>query len=658
MADATNPPPPCVRLSVGITGHRAGHPAFAQNEAGVAAALTAIFAALDQAAAATPPLWSEDCRRPVRFHSLLANGTDQVAAELALARGWELVAPLPFGRRLNEAINALPVTVADARALANGDAPVDPHAATQAAAIRALMDQAHVFELAECDDDLAALFLAKLAAPDDFAKAQLFTAETSVRVAQAGRILIEQSDIIIGVWDGATTAHVGGTGHTITTALGMGAPVIWIDPAHPGDWRILRAPEALTARAMAAPEQDLAMLVTAALHPGDNDHPGIGTLDGERWRAGSNRLAHAYRRVETLFGSRTERSRFRSLRQTYAVASTRFDDGSDPAQLAAATGLASSDPGFADRVLTGILSRFRWADGVSAWLSDAYRGGMIINFVLSSLAVIGGMAYLPLGAHASKWAFALFELVLLAAILAITWAGQRHRWHGRWFETRRVAEYLRHAPLLMMLGVARAPGRWPRGSETSWPEFYARHVLRDVGLPRATVTATYLRTMLTGMIDAHVTSQRDYHMQKAEHLATVHHNLDRVSTLSFQLAVVSVALYLALRAAAGLGLMDSDAVDGAAKIFTLLGVSFPTIGAGIAGIRYFGDFERFAAISEVTAQKLDSVHARVTLLAAAPDSEIRFDRVAQLAHATDEIVFAEIENWQSVFGGKHMTVPV
>ena len=37
--------------------------------------------------------------------------------------------------------------------------------------------------------------------------------------------------------------------------------------------------------------------------------------------------------------------------------------------------------------------------------------------------------------------------LLLGAILAITWVGQRRRWHGRWFETRRVAEYLRHAPL-------------------------------------------------------------------------------------------------------------------------------------------------------------------------------------------------------------------
>lgn len=38
----------------------------------------------------------------------------------------------------------------------------------------------------------------------------------------------------------------------------------------------------------------------------------------------------------------------------------------------------------------------------------------------------------------------MIELPLLCVILAITALGQRKRWHGRWFETRRLAEYLRH----------------------------------------------------------------------------------------------------------------------------------------------------------------------------------------------------------------------
>ena len=82
------------------------------------------------------------------------------------------------------------------------------------------------------------------------------------------------------------------------------------------------------------------------------------------------------------------------------------------------------------------------------------------------------------------------------------------------------------------------------------------------------------------------------------------------------------------------------------------------MGGAFAGVHYFGDFERFAAISAITAEKLGDVETRIGFLLDAPDSEITYARVSGLAHAIDDIVVDEIENWQAVFGGKHITVPV
>jgi hypothetical protein len=183
-------------------------------------------------------------------------------------------------------------------------------------------------------------------------------------------------------------------------------------------------------------------------------------------------------------------------------------------------------------------------------------------------------------------------------------------------------------------------------------------VTREVGLPRAKVTPNYLRHALKTLLDTHVTQQRDYHHAKAKRLTAVHHNLDALSEWMFRLAVLSVAIYLGLQAAAWLKLFDKALLKELSKIFTFLGVLLPTFGGAIAGIRYFGDFERFAAISEVTAQKLDNVHARIALLLKAPDAAMDYGPVAELAHAADDIVVSEIENWQAVFGGKQMTVPV
>jgi hypothetical protein len=325
--------------------------------------------------------------------------------------------------------------------------------------------------------------------------------------------------------------------------------------------------------------------------------------------------------------------------------------------LAAARALHRCDSGSVERIESDVLPRFAWADGISSRLSDFYRGGMTINFTLSALAVVVGILYQPVAASDQKWVFATIEFLFLSLILLITWLGGRQRWHGRWFETRRVAEYLRHAPILLLLGVSRAPGRWPKGDDVSWPEFHARQVLRGCGLPQLAVSSAYLREGLKTLLLAHVVAQRDYHLEKAKRLSAVHHNLDRLSTRLFQLAVASVASYLALKLAA-LGLVPEHWPHSASYLFTFLGVALPTFGAAIAGIRYFGDFERFAAISEVTAAKLEGIRSRIELLLGATDERLDYARVSELVHATDDVVVSEIENWQAVFGGKHITVPV
>lgn len=660
---ALAPAAPRARFHVGVTGHRESNAAFAANRSRISAVLDQVLDTIG--AAATEGL-------PTRLHTLLADGADHLAAHAALARSWELVAPLPFGARLNAAINARPLTVEDGRALLAGAPPADAATRARAEAVLALGDAARVFELAEQDATIGEHFLAWLATPGAQGPAQALNALVSSRVALAARVMIEQCDLIIAVWDGLARHFVGGTGHTVVTALHLGAPVLWIDARAPEDWRLLRTPESLRAPAPDAADErtaELCAIVRDAMTPGkeqapsgahgqaqraDADDP-VARFSTETWKGRSHPLSHAYRRVEAMFGG--EGRAFRRLRQDYEPPNA-IGGGSGRDVLAALRSLPGADPGVAAEVETSVMRRFAWADGISARLSDIYRGGMTASFVLSGAAIIAGVMYLPFVSGEHKAPFAAAEFLLLLAILSITALGQRRRWHRRWFETRRVAEYFRHAPILLALGVARPPGRWPRGAETSWPEWYARQALREVGLPRTAVTPAYLRAALETLLDPHVTRQRDYHIAKAARLTSVHHKLDRVSEVSFVLAVASVALFLILLVAGRLGAVSHDALYAATKWFTLLGVVLPTLGASIAGIRYFGDFERFAAISRVTAEKLSGAHERMSLLLAAPPEALDYGEVADLAHAADEIVVSEIESWQAVFGGKQITVPV
>ena len=640
-------------LAIGITGHRASNPSFCAHAPAIAAALTDLFARIESIADGLP-----GTRGAVRLHSLLVDGTDQLAAECALAQGWELAVPMPFGAILNCAINARPATLDDAAALLAGRAASDPAVETKAAAIRAITARAQAFQLADRDAEIEALWRASLADPHNQDAARTFDALVSDNVALAGRAMIERSDFVIAVWDGKVANFPGGTGHTVTAALVMGAPVLLIDPAKPAAWRILSRPEELGHLGSVA-EADFTRLETIirAAVVVEGWEPGL--LSREKWRPRSSRAFGLYRRIESIFG---DGRWFGSLRATYEAPQA-IATGSGADVIAAAQAIPGGDPQVTRQLAEEVLPTFSWADGIASRLADAYRSGMCVNFVLAALAVMIGIAFLPTGLGEVKWAFALAELLLLGGILVMTAAGSRLGWHRRWFAMRRVAEYLRHAPALLLLGVARPTGRWPRrgghggASGSDWPEHFARHALRDVGLPRVAVTRDYLRAALGEAVLPYVAGQRAYHEAKAHRLERVHHGLDKAAETCFVLAVASVTAYLAIKGAGLAGWAPKSLAGDLSPLFTFLGVAFPTLGANLSGIRYFGDFERFGAISRVAAEKLAGIEARIGLLLSGAPSALTYSAAADLIHTLDEAVVEELASWQAVFGAKHLALP-
>ncbi|MBV1706079.1 MAG: hypothetical protein KGQ37_02600 [Hyphomicrobiales bacterium] len=176
---ASVPPLPQPTLQIGVIGHRALPDADLALLADKATeALAGIIAAARKAL--PEPARS---RLQLRCISSLAEGSDCLLTEAALAQGCALAAPLPFQR----ALYARDFT--DPAALARHE--------------RLLAQSASVYEI-----DAAG------------AKAESYLA--------ASRILLAQSDIVLAIWDGDAERGIGGTAQTIREALLADIPVLVI----------------------------------------------------------------------------------------------------------------------------------------------------------------------------------------------------------------------------------------------------------------------------------------------------------------------------------------------------------------------------------------------------------------------------------------------
>lgn len=188
-------------VSVGVTGHRRlPHADMERLADAVAEILEAIRSAAEVHLGPAPT--------PVacRLVSSLAAGADTLVAEVALSRGFALRCPLPFQR--------------DAYAR---DVPDGPERDRFFAALaRAEM----VHELDGIPGD-----------PDGY--------------LAAGRLVIEQSDVLLAVWDGRPERGVGGTGQIVREARRADLPVIVVEPAAPHRCRAVDSAMPAEPRALA-----------------------------------------------------------------------------------------------------------------------------------------------------------------------------------------------------------------------------------------------------------------------------------------------------------------------------------------------------------------------------------------------------------------------
>ena len=584
---------------MGVTGHRAdvlppdSIPALRSRIAGILTLVADAGAALFES---ERDCFADDPPR-LRFVSPVADGADQIAAEVALDLGWELQAVLPFGR-------------AEYRAsLANHGA-------------RERFDE--LLDRATCVLEL----------PGDRGR------ELDAYV-MTGRATVAHCDMLIAVWDGLPPRGRGGTGEVVQFAITRGTAVIHVPPEPDAQARLLwsafdptvltLADEPTVERPLDRPDVDALLQGLLMPPPDEQEQDFLKRFCHERLRRIRTRIEYPLLLAAAGVG------RFGSKDISAKHCEAQIRDEWQRHREGCADAHQISAP-------IDLLERaYSWADRLATHFAQTYRSGHIFNFVLGGVAVCLGLSAFM--APQYKFHFAAIELVITLAIILNAHIGTRNEWHRRWLDYRQLAERLRPMRSLKLLGVA-APD--PPGTEANpvpkrWIDWYASGIWRAIGCPSGSIDRPRAARLANAIADHEVAPQVAYHKRHSEQINVLDHRLAAIGFGLFVATfVVSVATLIGLA-------MGSPLVDRFGDWLTLISAGFPALGTAVFGIRFQADFGGDALRSLATASTLGQI-----------DEELRKDvslsRAADLAEQAARIMLADLDEWRLVNQQRDLSV--
>lgn len=594
---------PRLSLTVGITGHRP--PRLDERHlAALDATLHRLLARLAATAAdvhgqhpavfaASPPC--------LRLVTALAEGADCLTAGVALQAGWRVDACLPFAAAEYEADFAEGASRDEYRDL--------------------LSRASSVFALPGHRDTASAAY------------------ET------VGRLVMDQSDLLLALWDGDPARGRGGTAQVVAEAVARHIPVIHVDI------RGLQPPMLLwtglsdldleqptidtVPRALA--EKVLDAVVQALTEPPTNEIDRRMLARFLREHIAERTPALPFPLLLAMTGvRRLRRSRLRPPSQEECA--QRLQDCLGPLPH-------TGDHG--ETLQRKLLPRFGLADAAGAYFAQLFRSGYVANFGLAALAVL--LALSGLAAPTLKLPLIAIELLVILMILANTRAGTRAGWHERWLDNRHLAEQLRVVSLCSLLGELELRNR--ESSEANmgpgWVRWYARATARELGLPHVTVDDTYLeRIRLTAI--AMIEDQVAYHESNARQMRHLDHRLHRIGGYLFAATALACAGWIVVK------------LSGAAQVFmgidltitvTMLTAVLPAMGAALYGIRMQGDFNGVADRSQVTATRLGTLQRGLV------DDPLEFPRLQSRLRRLSDVMLADVARWRITYQARPLTLP-
>lgn len=596
---ATHPPRPQLCLTLGITGHRASRmtdiDTVTTRVAEVVAAVRAGVERLD-----AQPWFREDPPR-LRVMSALAEGADRIVADIAMDNGFELDAVLPF--------------------------PADDYS-------QDFLDQAshdHFNALLRAAGRL--LVLPGKRDPDSRAYALI------------GEALVAHSTVVVAVWDGAPALGRGGTGEVVARAIETNVPVIHIPIDSDQPIRVLWSPFepfSVTPRNVGVIawrpwcQETLDNVLQRVLLPPDDpiDRAQLRQYFGETQRLRNYRIQYPL----MLWLTGTQKLKPSAwVKEPYRASTHRDwqafrDVGGDFAAQNA-------------EMLNLLEEAFSWADHLGGYYAQNLRGGHVVNFTFSALAVLIALTSLVLPAF--KLQLVLIELGIIFSIIFNTSVGSREAWQRRWLDYRILAERLRPIRSMKLLGVASPPLRpqRKRANARRWVDWYVTAVWREMASPHGAIDNAQLTKLRNLIADEELKGEIAYHQSNAKRMAHLEHVLHRLGTQAFTATIIICTIFPFLY------LTMHDQVMQWASVFVAFSAGLPAIGGATYALRVHGDYAGAAGRSLETSEALTSI--RETLLT----DDLPIALAGALTTAAARVMLIDLGEWQLTYEQRALAIP-
>lgn len=627
---SASPPKVSLVFRIGIVGHRPNRLKHADQNV-LAGQLNELISAAQQEVVeyyAVQRILYADTAPVIRALSPLAEGVDRIFAEQAIKTGCELGVVLPFAQAEFE----------------QDFQPSDAMEPNSIDHFRSLLRQAQtVYELDGLREDVSRAY------------------------HTAGTVVLNQSDLLIVVWDGERKNLRGGTEETFDDAIERGVPVVWIDAHAPHHWRIVTQPirklEGIShgQRAALKKSQSLVELrhqvkriielpTAGASFQSHNTHSEI------RMESPVDAIGGFYAETQARFTVAFWWKLFRDAVGDFRLKCPPLRI--QPYEIAVQANWREDRRTPVAAMIDRLRPFFAWSDQLADRYANAYRSAFVVAFLTAAFAVAMALApfAMSLPEHGpGEILFTLGELLSILLILFLVFRGRKGRWHQRWLDYRLLAEIIRHQRLIAHLGGERASPKIPEHLTSygdvgaSWMAWYARGIERSLSLPRVVVDRTYLQASLQDL-EAQLggpDGQIVFHQTTASRASRIDHRLHLLEVTLLILTLTCCCQHL-------LQGFWPDWFHVSGRLLTFCCAFFPAVGAALAGISNHGEFRRIAqrssSMTERLTHQLEKIRRLRELLETPKLAPKQLSpEIAAIAGETARTMVNEVLDWRIIF---------